>query len=85
MTFREVRPEPSSTSASISGQLWIGTYAGGGSAGLYPLSIEADRMVVGAADAGAHNASFGVYASRFDTHYLVDEKDDGALGVDSPR
>ncbi|WP_082470876.1 MULTISPECIES: lactonase family protein [unclassified Sphingomonas] len=81
MTFAEARPEPSSTAASISGQLWIGTYAGGGGAGLYPLSIEADRLVIGAADAVARNASFGVYSSRFDAQYLVDEQDDGALGV----
>lgn len=81
MTFAEARPDPSSTSASVSGQLWIGTYAGGGGAGLYPLSIEADRLVIGPADSAARNASFGVYASRFDTQYLVDEQDDGALGV----
>ncbi len=81
MPSPETQPEPSTSPAPRSPQLWIGTYAGGGGAGLYPLSIEADHLMTGAADSAACNASFGTYSSRFDLHYLVDEKDDGALGV----
>ncbi|MEG3083363.1 lactonase family protein [Sphingomonas sp. PB2P12] len=81
MTSAETRLDPSTTADLRSGQLWIGTYAGGGGAGLYPLAIEANRLAIGPASAKARNASFGAYSSRFDTHYLVDEKDDGALGV----
>jgi 6-phosphogluconolactonase (cycloisomerase 2 family) len=58
--------------------LWIGTYAGGGGAGVYPLS---ETGTLGAPYTDASNASFGTYSSRFDLHYLVDEQDDGALGV----
>jgi 6-phosphogluconolactonase (cycloisomerase 2 family) len=61
--------------------LWIGTYAGGGGAGLYPLSCEAPDMTVGTPYSDAPNASFGAYSPQFDLHYLVDEQDDGALGA----
>jgi 6-phosphogluconolactonase (cycloisomerase 2 family) len=61
--------------------LWIGTYDGGGGAGLSPLRLTANSLIAGIAYDGAHNAAFGVYSSRFDLHYLVDEQDDGALGV----
>ena len=81
MTSSETRLESSTTADPRSGQVWIGTYADGGGAGLYPLAIDAGRLTIGAASAKACNASFGTYASRFDTHYLVDEKDDGMLGV----
>jgi 6-phosphogluconolactonase len=60
---------------------WIGTYTGGGGAGLYPLLEVEDRLAIGAADDAAANASFGAYSLRFDVHYLVDERDDGALGM----
>ncbi|RZM31718.1 MAG: lactonase family protein [Sphingomonas sp.] len=58
--------------------LWIGTYAGGGGVGVYPLSRTGSA---GAPYPDARNASFGTYSSRFDLHYLVEEQDDGALGV----
>jgi len=46
--------------------------------GIYPL----DQIgTVAAPYADGRNASFGTYSSRFDLHYLVDEQDDGALGV----
>lgn len=62
---------------------WIGTYAGGGGggAGLYPLLDDAGRLIVGTAFDAAANASFGAYSSRFDLQYLVDERDDGMLGI----
>ncbi|MGC5797070.1 lactonase family protein [Sphingomonas sp. NFX23] len=69
------RPDPHPDTAKF---LWIGTYAGGGGMGLYPL----DQIgTLAAPYADARNASFGTYSSRFDLHYLVDEQDDGALGV----
>ncbi|MGU3390170.1 lactonase family protein [Sphingomonas sp. M1A8_2b] len=81
MTSSETAPAPVATSDARSTGLWIGTYAGGGGAGLYPLSIGVDRLSVGRADPTARNASFGVYSSRFDLHYLVDEQDDGAIAA----
>ncbi len=62
-------------------QLWIGTYANGGGAGLYPLIRSADALTTGRACPTAKNASFGTYSARFDIQYLVDEQDDGALGL----
>ncbi|PTW47541.1 6-phosphogluconolactonase [Sphingomonas faeni] len=73
MTFPDPRPD-----FDTARSLWIGTYAGGGGAGVYPLSRTGS---VGAPYPDARNASFGTYSSRFDLHYLVDEQDDGALGV----
>jgi 6-phosphogluconolactonase len=59
-------------------RLAIGTYAGGGGAGVYAV---ADNGTIGAAYPGAINASFGTYSSRFDLHYLVDEREAGAVGA----
>jgi 6-phosphogluconolactonase (cycloisomerase 2 family) len=70
-----------SHAAATARSLWIGTYAGGGGAGLYPLGPGARDITVGLPYRDAANASFGTYSSRFDLHYLVDEQDDGALGV----
>lgn len=60
--------------------LWIGTYAGGGGAGLYPLHQGPGGWTLGTPHADAPNSSFGTYSTRFDVHYLVDEHD-GTLGV----
>ena len=68
------------STASPPAPLWIGTYAGGGGTGLYPLTEEGGALGVGPAYPEALNASFGAYASRFDLHYLVDERQEGALG-----
>ncbi len=73
MTLPDTRPH-----FQIARSLWIGTYAGGGGAGIYPLSRTGS---LGASYPDARNASFGTYSSRFDLHYLVDEQDDGVLGV----
>ncbi|WP_380788075.1 lactonase family protein [Sphingomonas sp. R86521] len=56
----------------------VGTYANGGGRGVCAV---ADGWTLGDVYPGAVNASFGVYAHRFDLHYLVDERDDGAVGV----
>lgn len=60
----------------------VGTYADAGGEGLYPLLRRSD----GGLEAGeplpqAQNASFGVYSSRHRLHYLVDERDSGAVGA----
>lgn len=63
-------------------QFHIGTYAGNGGAGLYPLRrSSAGGWAIGDAYGGACNVSFGTYAPRHGLHYLVDEQTDGALGV----
>jgi 6-phosphogluconolactonase (cycloisomerase 2 family) len=73
MTLPDPHPD-----AETAQSLWIGTYAGGGGAGVYPLSATG---MLGASYTDACNASFGTYSPRFNLHYLVDEQDDGALGV----
>ena len=75
MTSHDPAPDVA-TSAS----LWIGTYAGGGGDGLYPVGRDADGWTVGGPDPAARNASFGAYSPRFDLHYLVDEHAD-AIGA----
>ncbi|MES3151422.1 lactonase family protein [Sphingomonas faeni] len=61
--------------------LWIGTYAGGGGEGAYPLIAAGTAYVAGVPYRDAQNASFGTYSPRFDVHYLVDERDEGAIGI----
>lgn len=70
---------PASTTAPS--DIWIGTYAGGGGDGLYPLGSAAGAIAQASSYPGARNSAFGVYASRFDLHYIVDEQDEGMLGV----
>lgn len=59
-------------------RLAIGTYAGGGGRGVYAV---ADGWTLGDVYPAAANASFGTYSSRHGLHYLVDERDEGAIGV----
>ena len=66
---------------SVIPSLWIGTYLGEGGSGLYPLTGTTGSLAVGTPYRDATNASFGVYAPRFDLHYLVDEQTVGRLGV----
>lgn len=63
-------------------RLWVGTYAGGGGEGVYPLhrDDEGAEWATHAADGVAQNCSFGVHAVRTGLHYLVDEHD-GSVGV----
>ncbi|MBC9033853.1 lactonase family protein [Sphingomonas sp. JC676] len=63
-------------------QLFVGTYARGGDGGLYPLYPNADGgWELGEPSPCAPNASFGTYSPRFGLHYLVDEREMGALRV----
>lgn len=55
--------------------LYAGTYAEGGGLGIYPLLRgPGGTWTAGDPLRGALNASYGAYASRFDLHYLLDEK-----------
>jgi 6-phosphogluconolactonase len=63
-------------------QLFVGTYARAGDGGLYPLYPNADgAWELGEPSPCAPNASFGAYSRRFGFHYLVDEREQGALLV----
>jgi 6-phosphogluconolactonase len=60
----------------------VGTYADAGGEGLYPLFRQADGGIEnGEPLRQAQNASFGVYSRRYRLHYLVDEREDGAVGA----
>lgn len=62
--------------------LFVGTYAKGGGAGLYPLlQGPAEAWALGEASPCAPNASFGTYSRRFGLHYLVDEREEGLLRI----
>ncbi|MES3099358.1 lactonase family protein [Sphingomonas faeni] len=60
---------------------WIGTYAGGGGRGLYPLRDTGEGVAIGPPDVEASNASFGTWSSRFGLQYLVDEREQGMIGA----
>jgi 6-phosphogluconolactonase len=63
-------------------QLYVGTYAEAGGIGLYPLGRDLmGEWTLGEPFPRARNASYGAYSPRFDLHYLVDEADEGTLGV----
>jgi len=76
MTRHDLEPQTDRPAAS----LWIGTYAGGGGKGVYPLHRGAAGWTTPAPAHPAQNCSFGVHAARFDLHYLVDEHG-GSVGV----
>lgn len=60
----------------------IGTYRGGGGAGVAKLHLTADgSWQLGDSYADAPNASFSVYGARHGLHYIVDEADRGRVGV----
>lgn len=63
-------------------RIGIGTYDGGGGAGIVALCRDADATWrLGEPYRGAPNASFSVYSARHALHYIVDEADPGRLGV----
>jgi 6-phosphogluconolactonase len=62
-------------------RLHVGTYADAGGTGLYPLACASGEWTLGEAYRPAPNASFGVCSVRFGLHYLVDEREEGALRV----
>ncbi|MGY2735988.1 lactonase family protein [Sphingomonas sp. UYP23] len=60
----------------------IGTYRGGGGAGIAALCRrEAGSWQLGDTYAAAPNASFSVYAARHGLHYIVDEVEAARIGV----
>ena len=60
----------------------IGTYRGGGGAGIQPLCRdEAGAWRLGAPYADAPNASFSIYAPGRRLHYIVNEAEAGSVGV----
>lgn len=65
--------------------LIVGSYAGSGGQGLYPLSYDpaTERWTVGTPDAAIANASFGVQAPATGITYLVDEQA-GRVGAYRP-
>lgn len=62
-------------------RLHVGTYARARGEGLHPLLNGSGGWSLGEAYRHAPNASFGAYSPRFGLHYLVDERDEGALLV----
>lgn len=62
--------------------LGIGTYRGGGGAGIAALCRATDgTWRFGEPYDGAPNASFSVHAPRHELHYVVDEAENGSVGV----
>jgi 6-phosphogluconolactonase len=63
--------------------LFVGTYNTDKSRGIYPLLYrpQTDEWTLGAPVASIENASFGAYSRRLGLHYLVDEQDEGRVGV----
>ncbi|TPG54347.1 lactonase family protein [Sphingomonas glacialis] len=60
----------------------IGTYRGGGGAGVAALCRREDgSWQLGESYADAPNASFSVYGTRHGLHYIVDEAEAGRVGV----
>ncbi len=62
---------------------YVGTYAaaGGKGASLLTYSPAYDKWTLGKTDPAAQNASFGVYSPKFKRHYILNEQDDGKIGV----
>lgn len=60
----------------------IGTYGGGGGTGIQPLCRGEDGgWQLGLAYPDAPNASFSAYGARHGLHYIVDEAENGSVGV----
>lgn len=59
----------------------VGTYAQSGGTGLYPLTYEDGRLELGQPYAQAPDASFGAFSRRFGLHYLLEEREEGAIRV----
>ncbi|MGC9953557.1 MAG: lactonase family protein [Rhizomicrobium sp.] len=63
--------------------LFVGTYSSDKGRGLYPLLYRpaSDEWSLNAPVEAIENASFGAYSRRFGLHYLLDEQDEGRVGV----
>ena len=63
--------------------LFVGTYNSDTATGIYPLIYTAatDSWTLGAANPAIQNVSFGAYSPTSQHYYLLNEKDDGRIGV----
>ena len=64
-------------------KLYVGTYSSDTAKGIYPLTYTTatDSWALGAARPGIENVSFGVYSAASKHYYLLNEKDEGRIGV----
>lgn len=61
---------------------YVGSYADGGKGvTLLTYSAAYDKWTLGKSDPTVPNASFGVYSAKFKRHYVVNEQDNGTIGV----
>lgn len=63
--------------------LFVGTYSSDTAKGIYPLtySAAADKWTLGPANPAIENVSFGAYSPVTKRWYLLNEKDEGRIGV----
>lgn len=63
--------------------LFVGTYSSDSAKGIYPLTYTAatDSWTLGGALPAIENVSFGAYSPASKRYYLLNEKDDGRIGV----
>jgi 6-phosphogluconolactonase len=64
-------------------KLFVGTYSSDAAKGIYPLTYTAatDSWTLGSAMPAIENVSFGVYNPASKRYYLLNEKDDGRIGI----
>jgi len=64
-------------------KLFVGTYSTDTAKGVYPLTYAAaaDSWTLGSAMPAIENVSFGVYSPASKHYYLLNEKDEGRIGV----
>ncbi len=64
-------------------KLYVGTYSSDTAKGIYPLTYVAatDSWRLGGAVPAIENVSFGAYSSASKHYYLLNEKDEGRIGV----
>jgi 6-phosphogluconolactonase len=64
-------------------KLYVGTYSSDTAKGIYPLTYTAatDGWTLGAAMPAIENVSFGAYSPASKHYYLLNEKDEGRVGV----
>ncbi|HTM83133.1 lactonase family protein [Asticcacaulis sp.] len=64
-------------------KLYVGTYSSDTAKGIYPLTYTAttDSWTLGSAMPAIENASFGAYSPASKHYYLLNEKDEGRVGV----
>ncbi len=64
-------------------KLYVGTYSSDTAKGIYPLTYTAatDSWALGAANPAIENVSFGVWNAASKRYYLLNEKDEGRVGI----